>query len=124
MDAVEDAFFNVRIIPLQAADQGLDFLPFGAAATVITNGAVFREAAGTLNEFQLIVSFPGDNIVLSDTVHGTDEFHTLKIGAVQLGKHRLKLRTVKHSHNGSFNHIVEVISQSDFIAAQFLGFAV
>ena len=54
MDAVEDGLFNIRIIPLQAAEQGLDLLPLGAASAVVANGAVFHETAGALDKFQLI----------------------------------------------------------------------
>ena len=32
VDAVEDGLFNIGIVPLQAAEQGLDLLPLGIAA--------------------------------------------------------------------------------------------
>ena len=91
VDAVENAFFNVRVIPLQTAQQRLDLLPFGASAAVVTDAAVFGEAAGALDELELVVAAPGENIVLVYSVHGTDQLHALEVRAVELGQHGLKL---------------------------------
>lgn len=124
VNAVEDGFFNIGIVPFQAAEQVLDFLPLGAAAPIVTNGAVFCKATGTLDKFQLIVPPPCDDVILMDTVHGPDQFHSLKMVAVQFGQHSLKLRAVKHPHYCCLDHIVEVMAKSNFIAAQFLCLAV
>ena len=84
---------------VSAAEQGLDLLPLGTAAAIVTNGTVLRKAAGTLDKFQLIVPPPCDDVVLVDTVHRPDQFHSFKVIAVQLGQHCLELRTVKHPHH-------------------------
>ena len=39
---------------------------------------------------------------------------------MQLGRHRLQLRAVEHTHNRGFDHIVEVMPQCNFVAAQLL----
>ena len=41
-----------------------------------------------------------------------------------MGGHGLQLGTVEHAHDGRLDHIVEVVAQRDFIAAQLLGLAV
>ena len=46
VDAAEDAVFNVGVVALEAAEQDLDLLPLGAAATVIADGAGLGKAAG------------------------------------------------------------------------------
>lgn len=38
MDTVENTFFNIRILPLQAADQCFDLLTFGSASAIIAHG--------------------------------------------------------------------------------------
>ena len=55
VDAVEDGFFDVGAVPLQAPQQHLDLLPLGAASAVVADGAVLREAAGALDELQLVI---------------------------------------------------------------------
>ena len=124
MDAAEDTVFDVGIGPLQAAQQGLDLLPLGTAAAVVAHGAVFGETAGTLDEFQFVVALPGQNVLFVDAVHRADEGHAGKAGAVQFGRHGLQLGTVEHTHNGGLDHVVEVMSQRNFVAAQLLGLAV
>ena len=54
MNAVENTFFNVWIVPLQTAKERFDFLPLGTAAAIVADGTVLRKAAGTLDELQLI----------------------------------------------------------------------
>ena len=124
MDAAEDAVLDVGVVALEAAQQGLDLLPLGTTAAVVAHGAVLSKAAGTLDELQLIVALPGQNILFMDAVHGPDEGHAGEAGAVQLGRHGLQLRTVEHAHDGGLDHIVEVMPQRDFVAAQLLGLAV
>ena len=67
MNTAEDAVLDVGVVPHQAAQQDLDLLPLGAAATVIADGAGLGKAAGALDEFQVIVAPPGDNVVLAIT---------------------------------------------------------
>ena len=124
MDAAEDAVLDVGVVALEAAQQGLDLLPLGTTAAVVAHGAVLGKAAGALDELQLIVALPGQNILFMDAVHGPDEGHAGEAGAVQLGRHSLQLRTVEHAHDGGLDHIVEVMPQRDLVAAQLLGLAV
>ena len=72
VDAAEDAVFDIGIVALQAAKQDLDLLPLGTATAVVAHGAVFGKAAGALDEFQIIVAFPGQDILFPDAVHGAD----------------------------------------------------
>ena len=124
VDAAEDAVFNVGVVALEAAEQDLDLLPLGTAAAVVAHGAVLSKAAGTLDEFQIIVALPGQDIFFPDAVHGADQGHAGKAGAVELGRHGLHLGAVEHAHHGRLNNIVEVVAQRDLIASQLLGLAV
>ena len=58
----EEAVFDIGIVALQAAKQDLDLLPLGTTAAVVAHGAVLSKAAGTLDEFQIIVALPGQDI--------------------------------------------------------------
>ena len=58
VDAVEDAFFNVGVVLFQAANEDLDLLALGPAASIVTDGAVFCKAAGALDKFQVIIPPP------------------------------------------------------------------
>ena len=124
VDAAEDAVLDVGVIPLEAAEQNFRLLPLGAAAAVVAHGAVLGKAAGALDEFQLVVALPRQNIFLADAVHRADEGHAGEAGAVEHGRHGLQLGAVEHTHNGRLDDVVEVVAQCDFIAAQFLGLAV
>lgn len=70
VDAVEDALFDVGVVPLQPPQQGLHLLPLRAAAAVVADGSVFREAAGALDKLQVVIPPPGDDAVLVDAVQG------------------------------------------------------
>ena len=59
VDAVEDAFLNVGVVSFQAANKNFDLLALGSAASIVTDGAVFCKAAGTLDKFQVIIPPPG-----------------------------------------------------------------
>ena len=50
MQAVEDALFDVRVFALEALDEHLDFLPLATATAVVTDGATFGKATGTLDK--------------------------------------------------------------------------
>ena len=62
VDAAEDAVFDIGIVALQAAEQDLDLLPLGTTAAVVAHGAVLSKAAGALDELQIIVALPGQDI--------------------------------------------------------------
>ena len=124
VDAAEDAVFDIGIVALQAAKQDLDLLPLGTTAAVVAHGAVLSKAAGALDEFQIIVALPGQDIFFPDAVHGADQGHAGEAGAVELGRHGLHLGAVEHAHHGRLNDIVEVVAQRNLIASQLLGLAV
>ena len=54
-------------------------------------------------------------------VEGADELHALEVRAVKLGHHGLHLSAVEHAHEDGLNHVVEVMAQRDFVAAQLAG---
>ena len=124
VNAVENAAFDIGIVAAQTAQQDLDLLTLGAAAAIVAHGAVFGKAAGALDEFQIIVALPGQDIFFPDAVHGADQGHAGEAGAVELGRHGLHLGAVEHAHHGRLNNIVEVVAQRDLIASQLLGLAV
>ena len=124
MDAAENAVFDVGVVAFEAAEQELGLLPLGTAAAIVAHGAVLGEAAGALDEFQVVVPLPGQNVLLADAVHRADEGHAGKAGAVKLGRHGLQLGAVEHAHNGRLDDIVEVVAQRDLVAAKLLGLAV
>ena len=84
MDAVEDTLLYIGTVSHQPLQERLDLLPLGTSAAVIAHGAVFCESAGALDKLQLIVSLPRQNILLVGAVKRTDQFHSLKVGAVKL----------------------------------------
>ena len=94
VDAVEDGPFDVGIVPLQTAQQRFDLLTFCAASAVVADGTISRKAAGALDELQLVVLTPGDDILFVDTIHRANELHALEVGAVEHGQHGLQLRAV------------------------------
>ena len=89
MNAVEDTFLNVRIVALEPANQRLDFLTLGTAATVVAHRTVFRKSTGALNKLQIIVIFPCDNGIFPNAIHRPNDFHSGKVVAVQLRRHGL-----------------------------------
>ena len=103
---------------------GASILALGTTAAVVAHGAVLSKAAGALDEFQIIVALPGQDIFFPDAVHGADQGHAGEAGAVELGGHGLELGIVEYVYYGGFDDIVEVVAQRDFIAAQLLGLAV
>lgn len=118
MQGSKNIVFDAGIVLLQAADQILDFLTLGTA--VITAGIVLRKAAGTADEFQIVGSAPGDDGILLDAVKRPDQLHAGKVFTVSLGDDRFQLGGIEHGHDGGFDHIVEMMSQSDLVAAEFL----
>ena len=122
MDAAEDAVLDIRIVTHQAAQQNLDLLPLGAAASVVADGAGLGKAAGALDKFKVIVPPPCDDVLLADAVERADQRHTREICAVQLGRHGLQLRAVEHAHDGCLDNIIEMMAERDFVAAKLLRF--
>ena len=67
---------------------------------------------------QTVVVPPRLDVVLPHQIQGADQFHSLKIRAVQLWHHGLYLRSVQHPHENGFNDIVIVVAECDFVAAK------
>ena len=59
-----------------------------------------------------------------DAIKRPDQRHAGKIFAVELGRHGLQLRPVKHTQHRGLHHIVEMVPQGDLIAAQRPGLTV
>ena len=117
VQAVEDALFDVRVFALETLDERLDFLTLASTTAVVTDGATFGKAAGTLDKLQPVVIFPVDNVLLVDAIHGADEFHAAEIQAVEFGHHALQLRAVEHRHDGGLDDVGKVVSQRNLVAA-------
>ena len=82
---------------------------------------VLGETACTLNEVQPISISPCLDRRFLDQIHGTDQFHSLKILTVQLRHHSLHLTTVQHTHEDCLDHIIKMMSQRNLITSQLLG---
>ena len=81
--APEDVFLYLRV---------LDRTPFGALLCAAAGSAALCQTTGTLDKMQIIIISPANDILFPDQIHGTDQFHTVKIGAVELGHHSLNLK--------------------------------
>ena len=124
VDTVENAALDIRVVAAQTAQQNLDLLPLGTAAAVVAHRAVFGEAARALDKFEVVILLPREDILLVNAVQRTNQLHACKVGAVQLGQHGLHLRAIKHTHDGGFDDIVEVVAERDLVAAKLLRLAV
>ena len=114
----EYALFNVGIALFKLADKLFCLLTFAVILSVVAACACVCKLAGALDEVQLVVVAPRFYIVFSHEIERTDKFHPFKIGAVQLWHHGLNLRPVQHAHKDCFDHVVIVVSQRDFVAAE------
>ena len=121
---VKEAFVDVGVLLAEFADQQLDFLPLALADLVLRERALFRQAAGALDEVQAVIRRPGQDVVLEDAVEGTDQGHAREVRAVQLGQHALQLRPVEHADQDGLHHVAHVVAQGDLVAAQLLRAAV
>ena len=124
MDAAEDALFDIRVILAQAAQQKLDLLPLRDADVPGVRSTSFRKAAGALDELKVVVARPGDDVALVYTVERADQGHALEVRAVQLRQHGLKLGAVEHTDERRLDHVVEMVPQSDLVAAELLRAAI
>ena len=116
--ALENVALYKRIHLFQVTDQFLDFYTFGAIF-VIAGSAGICKFTCTLNKMEIIVVTPCLNIILPHQIQWTDQFHSLKVGAVKLGHHSLYLGTVKHAHKNGLNHIIIVVTQCNLVATHF-----
>ena len=122
--APEDVFLYLRVLRCKCADQVLDRTPFGALLCAAAGSAALCQTTGTLDKMQIIIIPPANDILFPDQIHGTDQFHTVKIGAVELGHHGLNLRAIEHSHQDGLNHIIIMVPQGDLVAPQIFRLAV
>ena len=110
----------IRVRFFQFCDQVLDLHPFGCTASIRTAGtACLGKPAGALQKMQMIVISPMLDIIFPYQIQRTNQLHPLKIRAVQLWHHGLYLRTIQHSHQDCFNHIIIVVSKCDLVASKF-----
>ena len=119
VDAVEDALFDIRFVFFEPAEQLFDFRPLGIAAAVATL-PVPGQRTRTMDKRQPVRIRPGKNIFLMHAVQRPYEFHAFKVLTAELWHHRLQLGTVEHPHERRFDNVVEMMSQRDLVAAQFL----
>ena len=124
MDGGEDALLDVGIGLPELVEQHLHLLALALAHAVPGSVPLLREAAGALQEVEVIVVLPGDDILLMDAVEGPDELHTGEVLAVELGGHGLHLRPVEEPQEGGLDDVREVVAQGDLVAAQLLGLGV
>ena len=117
--AAENVALYVWVRLFHLGDHFFDLHAFGDARAVRTAGrARIGKAAGALDEVQIIVIPPVDDVGLADQVHRADDLHSIKMDAVQLWHHRLDLCAVEHAHEVCLDHIVVVMAECDLIAAQ------
>ena len=90
VQTVEDAAFDVWIFLFKGGNQVLDLKALRIPGAV-PGCVIFSKAAGTLEKFKIIVTGPGDDVILTDAVQGSDKGHPLEISAVKLRHHALEL---------------------------------
>ena len=106
---------------LEFADELLGLLALGFCLFVrAAGGAGVGEAAGALDEMQVVRVAPGLDVVFPDEVHRANELHAGEIGTVELRHHRLNLRAPEHTHEDRLDHIVIVVPEGNFVAAELL----
>lgn len=115
MRASENIHVNGRIRLAQTAKQ---FFNFAALRTVRIG--LCGNTARASRKFQPVILRPAYNIAFTYKIKGANKLNSLVILAFQPRKHRLHLRAVKHTHKRSLDNVVEMMSQCDLIAAEFL----
>ena len=71
-----------------------------------------------------VIPGPAPDSLLPDQIKGPDQLHSLEIGAVKLGHHGLDLAAVEHPHQDGLDHVIIVMAQGNFVAAQLLCFGI
>ena len=105
VDGIENVLFQLGTACLQCSDQ---LFHLGALGVAFAGGAVFCKGAGTLQEFQMVVTLPGNDIFFVDAIQRADQLHSGEMVAVEFGAHGLNLAAVEHAHQGGFDHVGEV----------------
>ena len=75
LHTAEDVFIDRRIDRTELLQQRFDFLPLGAAAPVVAQRAILREAAGALDKREFMGVRPGDDVLLVHPVQRADQLH-------------------------------------------------
>ena len=89
---------------------------------VLRRVPLLRKAAGALDELQVVILLPGDDMSSSWTQYrGRISSMPGKVVAVELGRHGLKLGAVEQAHERGLHHVAEVVAQGDLVAAQLPG---
>ena len=82
-NASENIALHMRINLLKFCDQLLDLHSLGNTGSICAACSTgICKPACTLKKMKVIIISPLLDIILSDKIHGTDQLHTLKIGAV------------------------------------------
>ena len=118
MEAVENILPGARVGLLERANQLLHLLPLGIHRAVCR---ALRQTAGTAQKFEIVVPRPCDDIGFAHKVKRTDQLHARKIRAVNLRHHRFHLRAVQHAHQHRLDHVVKMVAEGNFVAAERAG---
>ena len=97
LHTAENVAFHLGTFCMQHLDQFLGTLTLGSIVR-IARGAGVRKLAGALDKVQAVIIPPVLNAAFPHQVQRADQFHTGKVGAVQLGHHGLHLTAVQHAH--------------------------
>ena len=125
LGSLEEVFLNLGVILFQLRNEAFDFEALGGGSFVrMFKAELLGEAAGALEKVKSVVVAEAADVLLSHEVHGADEFHAGEVSALQLGHHGLILAGVEHAHEDGLDHIVVVMAEGNFVAAQLLRMAV
>lgn len=106
----EQVLFDLRIHVLQLLDELLGFVSSRSSTAIVADGTVLRESACTLDETELVHVSPGDDILLSDIVERSDDFHSFIVVGMELRKHGLEGTGIEKIHQYGFDDIVIMVS--------------
>ena len=119
LNASEQIRLNHRILSGQVCNQLFDIIPLGSARAAAAQ-AVFREAAGTLNEVQFIGISPGLDILLPDEIQRADQLHPFEMLALQSRHHCLDFSGVQHAHQNRLNDVIIMMTKCDLVTPKLL----
>ena len=116
LNTSENIHVNRRISLSELPQHFLDLAPLGGVGFRVALG----HSAGALNELQSAMLRPAYDTALANEIQRTYKLHSAVIFAVQLGHHRLDLRTIEHSHKYRLYNIIKVMTERDFTAPKLL----
>ena len=121
LDTSENVLLNLRIDLFQLCYEILYLHSLRYRSAVGSAGSAgIRKLACALYEMQAVIVAPVLYIRFTDEVKRSYQLHSVEIRTVKFRHHGLHLSAVKHTHEYSFDNIVEVMSKSYLVAAQFL----